>query len=254
MCLGRSVTLRGGALGVHRGGVALVSTAVTLYMGEGLRGSNGARLTLLRLSIFHSATHNQTGPLCCWFPSGRACAHSRPLWVSPTTSPVRLGVSPAAAPTPTSIFNQRFEAFFPPCAGALGCAVCFASHRSSWFICVRMWGHRVLPTALPAPFSATLSPALSVYLRECGIAGSASGQTACPVRPTLLQSLSRDGNSSPLCPGCPSPPLLPVWMKVYFLFPWCRTSLPFNFLSVLVVPEGAVCLPTPPSWFSVIGC
>ena len=28
-----------------------------------------------------------------------------------------------------------------------------------------MWGRRVLSTALPAPFSATLSPALSVYLR-----------------------------------------------------------------------------------------
>ena len=27
-----------------------------------------------------------------------------------------------------------------------------------------MWGHGVLPTALPALFSATLSPALSVYL------------------------------------------------------------------------------------------
>ena len=27
-----------------------------------------------------------------------------------------------------------------------------------------MWGRRVLPTALPAPFSATLSPALLVYL------------------------------------------------------------------------------------------
>ena len=33
-----------------------------------------------------------------------------------------------------------------------------------WFIYVRMWGRRVLPTALPAPLSATLSPALSVYL------------------------------------------------------------------------------------------
>ena len=47
-----------------------------------------------------------------------------------------------------------------------------------------MWGRRVLPTALPALFSATLSPALSVYLHECGAAGSASGQTACPVGPT----------------------------------------------------------------------
>ena len=27
-----------------------------------------------------------------------------------------------------------------------------------------MWGHGVLPAALPAPFSATLSPALLVYL------------------------------------------------------------------------------------------
>ena len=27
-----------------------------------------------------------------------------------------------------------------------------------------MWGHRVLPAALPAPFSTTLSPALLIYL------------------------------------------------------------------------------------------
>ena len=100
-------------------GNAAVRCAVTLYVGEGQRGSNGARLTLLWISIFHSATHNQIGPLWCWFPSGWACAHSRPLWVSPMTSPVRLGVSPAAAPNPTGVFNQRFEALFPH-AGALG--------------------------------------------------------------------------------------------------------------------------------------
>ena len=34
----------------------------------------------------------------------------------------------------------------------------------SRFICVRVWGRGVLPATLPAPFSATLSPALSVYL------------------------------------------------------------------------------------------
>ena len=38
-------------------------------------------------------------------------------------------------------------------------------------------------------------------------------------------------------------------MNVHFLSPWCRTSLLFNFLSVLVVQGGAECLPTPPSWF-----
>ena len=32
------------------------------------------------------------------------------------------------------------------------------------FICARMWGLQVLPAALRAPLSATLSPALSVYL------------------------------------------------------------------------------------------
>ena len=87
----------------------------------------------------------------------------RPLWVSPMTSPVRLGVSPAAALTPTGVFNQRFEALFPR-AGVLGYTVCFAPRRSSQFISVQMWGLRVLPTTLPAPFSATLSLALSVYL------------------------------------------------------------------------------------------
>ena len=85
---------------------------VMLCVGEGLRGSNGARLILLQISIFHSDTHNQTGPLWRWLLSGWACAHSRPLWVSPTTSPVRLGVSPAA-PTPMVSFNQRSEALFP---------------------------------------------------------------------------------------------------------------------------------------------
>ena len=148
--------------------------------------------------------------------------------------------------------------------------VCFTPHHSSWFICVQMWGRRVLPAALPAlfsatlslalsvclcvnvgprgathplpaPFSATLSLALSVYLRECGAAGSASGQTACPVGPTLCQSQSCHSNASPLHPGCPSPPLLPVWMNVYFLFPWCRNSLLFDFLSVLVV-RGSQCV------------
>ena len=217
-------------------------------MGEGLRGSNGASSTLHRILVFHSATHNQTGPLWFWFPSVWACAHSRPLWVSPMTSPVRLGVSPAAVPTPTGAFNQRLEALFPG-AGPLGCAVCFDprcwsglsmykcgavgcyprsacpvlrhSESSPLGLSVRMWGHRVCQCS------------------DCLRRSSHTPPVSVPPWPL---------ESSP--PWCPSPPLLPVWMNVYFLFPWCRTPLPFDSLSVLVVRGGAVCLPMPPSWFS----
>ena len=57
-----------------------------------------------------------------------------PCGVSPMTSPVRLGVSPAAASTPKGVFTQRFEALFPH-AGALGYGVCFAPRSLCWFIC-----------------------------------------------------------------------------------------------------------------------
>ena len=136
--------------------------AVMLYVGEGPRVSSGACSTLLRISVIPCATHNQTGPLWCWFPSGWACARPRPLWVSSTTSPMRLGVSPAATPT-TDVFNQRFEASFPPCWSP-GLWGLLRSPPFVRFICARVWGRHVLPAALPAPFSATLSPALSVYL------------------------------------------------------------------------------------------
>ena len=130
-----------GALGVHRGWVIMVAAPSSCTWGRGREGAM-APAPLCRISVTPSATHNQIGPLWCWFPSGWACARSRPLWVSPVTSPVRLGVSSAATPTPTDVFNQRFEALFP-LAGALGCLVCFAPHRSSWFICARMWGRGV---------------------------------------------------------------------------------------------------------------
>ena len=73
------------------------------------------------------------------------------------------GVSPAAASTPMGVFNQRSEALFPR-AGALGYMVCFAPRHLSRFFCSRVWGLGVLPAALPATFSTTLSPALWVYL------------------------------------------------------------------------------------------
>ena len=95
------------------------------------------------------------------------------------------------------------------------------------YLCANV-GPRGATHALPAPFSATLSPALSVYLYEnVGLQG-------------LL--LPRSSHTPPVSvpPRCPSPPLLPVWMYVSFLSTWCWTSLLFDFLSVLVVRGGSV--------------
>ena len=162
---------------------------------------------------------------------------------------MRLGVSPAAAPTHRGIFNQRFEALFPPAEpwvawSALLPAVCLV------YLCANV-GLRGATRCSACPVLChSESGPLGLSVCECGAAGSASGQTACPVRLTLRQSRSCHSHASPLLPGCPSLPLLPVWMNVYFLFPWCRTSLPLDFLSILVVRGGAVCLPMLPSWFS----
>ena len=169
-------------------------------MGEGPRGSNGACSTLHRTSIFHSATHNQTGPLWCWFPSGWACARPRPLWVSPMTSPVRLGVSPAATPTPKGVFNQRFEALFPR-AGALGCTVCFAPAFCPAYLCVNVGLQGATCRSACPILRHSESGPLGLSVRQCGAAGSASGRTACPAHPTLRQSRSRHGNASPLRPA-----------------------------------------------------
>ena len=94
---------------------------------------------------------------------------------------------------------------------------------------VGLWGATCC-SACPVLCHSESGP-LGFSVHECGPAGSASGQTACPDRPTLRQSWSCHGHASPLGLGCPSPPLLPVWVNVYFLFPWCRTSLLFDFVS-----------------------
>ena len=80
---------------------------VMLYVKEGPRGNNATCLALCQLSVTSPTTHKQIGPFWCWFPGGWVCVCSRTLWVSPTNSPMRLGVSPAAS-TSTGFFGQRF--------------------------------------------------------------------------------------------------------------------------------------------------
>ena len=97
-------------------------------------------------------------------------------------SPVRLGVSPTAASTPTGVFNQWFEALFSH-AGTLGCVVC-------------SWVYQLLPhqpaAALPTPLH-NLSPPWVHQPPPC-----------------LESSL----------PSCPSLLLLRVWMNVSSLSTW----------------------------------
>ena len=60
--------------------------------GRGPRGNSVPCLALGCLSVTSPTTHKQIGPFWCWFPGGWACVRSRILWVSPTNSPVKLGV------------------------------------------------------------------------------------------------------------------------------------------------------------------
>ena len=57
---------------------------------------------------------------------------------------------------------------------------------------------------------------LGLCVRECRAAGCASGRTACPpsCHTPPVSVPPRQCESSP--PWLPSPPLLPVWMNVYF--------------------------------------
>ena len=67
-------------------------------------------------------------------------------------------------PQPPRVFSIRgLRLYFPALEPWVARSASLPA-GSSRFIFVRMWGLGVLPAALPAPFSATLSLALSVYL------------------------------------------------------------------------------------------
>ena len=139
---------------------------------------------------------------------------SRTLWISPTNSPVRLGVSHAAS-TPTGFSQPEvFEALFH-CAGTLGCMVSLPS-CSFWFICMQVWDHRVLqllPCCQYSPPWLLALPLLPVWLNVSSLT------------PWLLDfhTVQFSGSSG-----------------YFFLFK-------FVLLLLLVVQGGKVYLPTPPS-------
>ena len=151
---------------------------------RGQKGKNASYTALIQLSVASSATHKLIGLFWCWFPGGWVCVHSRTLWVSPTNSPVRLGVSPTT-PTPTGFYGQKFlRLSFPTLEPWVAWSVSLPS-CSSQFIYTQMWDH-----------------------------------TVCQPQPCPPRSSSHHLAGSPLCPSCPSAPLLLVWMIVSSFTPW----------------------------------
>ena len=229
--------MRGGALGVHQGEVTHVSVLWWCMWGRSLRGNSATYSPLCWFLVTSSSTHHQIGPFWCWFPGGWVCVCSRTLWVSPTNSPVRLEVSPAAV-NPTGFYSQRFEALFPR-AGALVCAIYLTPHLF-----------------------------LPVYLHtNVGPPSLQSALSPCPPVTTLptpvLQPLPSHESSSPWLPiSAPPTGLIECFFfnSLVVRFPYSSISWQFWLLFVfkfvvvllLVVQGGTVYLPTPLSWPEVL--
>ena len=120
-------------------------------------------------------------PFRGWFPGEWVCVCSRIPWISPTDSPVRLGVSPTAT-IPTGSYSQGFWGFISlhwnPALRSLSC-------------------------------SPVVPPCLSTYKCKSRPPASAS--------PTPVWHYIA---TCSFCPSCLSPPLLPVWMNDSCLTPW----------------------------------
>ena len=143
-----------------------------LYVGEGSEREQWHLLcSLPDFSHLPHFPQSNWALLVLIFPDGWVCIRSRPLWVSPTNSPVRLGVSPAAALIPTGVFNQRFVFISPQWSQGL---------------------HGLLRSSAIPP---------SLYMRECGATGSAShhfvGSASCSLTYPIPQSAISQGPPAP---------------------------------------------------------
>ena len=108
------------------------------------------------------------------------------------------------------------------------------------YLCMNVGLRGATPcSACPALRHSESSP-LGLSVCECravGLQGLLVVRLPGPFVPhSASLSPPQQHESSP--PSCPSLPLLPVWMNVYFLSPWCRTSLSFDFLSFWLCKEA----------------
>ena len=103
--------MRGRALGIHQGWATLFAVLWCYLWGRGQRRNNATYSVLLLLSITSLASHKWFVPFRCWFAGRWVCTQFRTLWVSPTYSSVRLGVSPTAT-IPTDLFHNQLFCIF----------------------------------------------------------------------------------------------------------------------------------------------
>ena len=125
---------------------------MSLVVGEGSEREQ-CRFLSLQPVFSHSLHYPQSKwALLVLIPGWVGCVCSRPLWVSPTNSPVRLEVSPTAA-THTGFTARDFEALVSH-AGTLGCEVYLAPQLS-----LPVYPHTNV--GLPGPPAAALLQVLS---------------------------------------------------------------------------------------------
>ena len=136
----------------------------------------------------------------------------------------KLRAFPIRSGTRQGVFNQRFEALFPPCWSPGLCGLLCSPPFVLVYLCVNV-GLRGATHCFACPILRhSESGSLGLSVRECRATGPASGQTACPFHPTLCQSRSRHSHKSPLSPGarlCPS-----YWSGCIFLFYLLGVRLP----------------------------
>ena len=135
--------------------------------------------------------------------------------ISPMNSPVKLGVSPAAASTPKWFSISGLRLYFPGLE-PWGCTVCFTPHL---FLLVYLH----LNVGPPGPPATSHGSASCSLPASCSLAhpipqSAASLGPPAAVLPTPVLQPPRCHESS--LPSCSSPPLLPVWMNVSSLTPW----------------------------------
>ena len=138
---------------------------------------------------------------------------------------MRLGVSPAAASTPTGVFIQRFEALFP-CSETLGCVVCLTPQL---FLPVYLHANM----GLPSPQATTSRVRQPLPCRKSSPMG-----LPVPALPTGLDE-------------CFFFIFLVVRLLYSSIFRQFWLLFVFKFVVVLLLVVQGGYLPTPPSWLEV---